>query len=460
MVKKNSVASSLKPVPLASGRHWLLRHAGPYLEDPLGFLMKTWRTHGDVYMLDLLKTKSIIFNHPKHAYHILQTNHQNYNKSDGYRPLQRAFGPGLIMISGGETWLRQRRIAQPAFHRANYGFFAEQMLEIITAMLERWERDAKAGRTVDLASEMLSVTSEIVAQTLFGSDLGQNLREIETAFKNLNAYAFKGTTMPFMLPTWIPTRTNRSYLKSKRFLNQIVDRIINQRLRSSVDHQDLLQLLINARYEDTGEGMTQEQIRHEVMNIFFAGHETSANALTFALWQLIKEPEIKEKITAEVEQVFDSSVIGLEQVAKLRFTLQVIKETMRLYPPAPFLSRQSVQSDEIDGYLVPAGIWVGLSPFVIHRHPDAWSNPETFNPDRFLPENEASIPKLAYFPFAAGPRKCMGDNFALLQMPMILAMICHRFSLIPIPDFNPQIAPMLTLHLKPGLPVHLEKRTA
>ncbi|WP_207955942.1 cytochrome P450 [Rubrobacter marinus] len=403
---------------------------------------------GDVARIDLASQRCYLLSRPEHVRHVLQENPKNYVK--GYDKVAVLLGNGLVM-SEGSFWRKQRRLMQPAFHRKRLAGFAGVMVEETAAMLDAWEARASAGGALDVASEMTLLTQRIIVKTMFGTEVGEDGTRISHAFDA----ALKGIDTRFVIPLWmtrLPLPANRRFERALSIIDEAVHRIVRERRRrGEEDGDDLLGMLMGARDEETGEGMSDRQIRDEVTTMYLAGHETTAVTLAWAWYLLSKNPEAARGMREEVGRVLGGRPPGVEDLKELLRTRAVVDETLRLYPPAWVVSRKAVGEDEIGGYPIPAGQIVFLSPYVTHRREDLWPNPEGFDPNRFAPANGEGRPRFAYFPFGGGPRVCIGNNFALMEATLVLAMVTQRFRLDLVPGRTVEPTPRGTLRPRPGV---------
>lgn len=375
----------------------------------------------------------MLLSRPDHVEYVLKENRANYVK--GYDNARVLLGNGLPM-NEGESWLRQRRLMQPAFHRRRLARFVGTMVEEAEETLGSWEGAASDGRAVDVGREMTLLTQRIIVKTMFGSDVGARGERIARAFDA----GMRGIEFRSQLPLWVsrlPLPVNRRFEGALATLDEEVHRIIGERQRERTEgggegRDDLLGMLLEARDEETGEGMDDRQVRDEVMNIYLAGHETTAVLLTWLWYLLSKNPEAARKVREEALDVAGDHPPGLDGLPKLVYTRMVVDETLRLYPSAWLLARKAVEDDEIGGYRIPAGTGLFVSPYVTHRRSDLWENPEGFDPERFRPGRNGGAegrPRSAYYPFGGGPRQCIGQNFALMEATLIVASIARRYRL-------------------------------
>jgi len=427
--------------------------------DPLTFISHCHRLYGDVFQARLGPKNVYVVAHPADVQHVLQENNRNYRKGAHYDTLRPMFGNGLMM-SEGDYWLKQRRIVQPAFHRQRLGQFASTMTRLTEEMLDRWQPISERGHSIDVASEMVKLTLTIVCTSLFGADVSREAAGVGAAHAFCLTHAEHRIVSLFALPESIPTPDNLRYRRSVNLLHGVVDRFINERRSSGEDTGDLLSTLAFARYEETGELMDHDQLRDEMITLFLNGHETVAGALGWAFYLLSKSPQVERRLHEELATVLGGRTPTFEDLPKLKYTTMVIEESMRLFPPAWIIERDTLGPDEISGYYIPPKSTVVLSQWLTHRHPDFWENPEGFDPERFSPEQSANRHRFAYFPFGGGPRLCVGANYALMEMPLVLATIAQRFHLDLVPGHPVVMEPVITLRPKYGILINLRPRKA
>ncbi|MFO0658430.1 MAG: cytochrome P450 [Polyangiaceae bacterium] len=401
---------------------------------------------------------AFLLSHPDHIRHVLQDHHRNFHKrTRGFDKLRLILGNGLL-TSEGAFWLRQRRIAQPAFHRDRIAAFGSTMVRATEEMIDkRWAGYLASGRPFDVSDEMMRLTLRIVSETLMSRDLSDSADSVGHALDYLLSTAIKRIQSMIEIPMSVPTPSNRRLQEAIRTIDDVVLGVIEQRRREKDHGTDLIGLLMSARDEETGEGMTDAQLRDEVITIFIAGHETTANALTWTLHLLSTHPHVERELREELANVLGGRSPTPEDLPRLNYTKMVIQESMRLYPPAWTIGRGVEQDDEIGGYKIPAGSMVIVSPYLVHHNPRIWSNPEGFDPTRFSPENAASIPKFAYFPFGAGPRQCIGNGFAMTEAQLVLATMLQRVRLEESPGHSVVAQPQITLRPRDGLWVTAKK---
>ncbi|HEV2130607.1 MAG TPA: cytochrome P450 [Longimicrobiaceae bacterium] len=425
----------------------LLGHLRLVQRDPLGFFTTLAREHRPIAHYRLGFFRAFLISQPEHIKHVLQDHQKNYSKDVlDYRILKWLLGDGLL-TSGGPFWLRQRRLVQPAFHRERIEAYGKIMTDAAEAMLARRGAAAAQGRPLELMQEMMGLTLQVVGRALFGSNMQEEIAAVTRSFSYLNADLSARMFALRFIPPVLPTRRDRAFRAALCELDSVVSQVITERRRTGADTGDLLSLLLHARDEETGEQMSDRQLGDEVRTLLLAGHETTALALTWTWYLLSQHPEVEERLRAELASVLGGRTPDVQDLPKLAFTRMVIEEAMRLYPPAWGVTRKVVADDVIGGFLIPAGSIVAVSPYVTHRHPDVWENPERFDPDRFAPQHDAARPRYAYFPFLGGPRQCIGNSFAMTEALLILATIAQRYRLRLVP--NHPVAPEALITLRP-----------
>jgi len=395
--------------------------------DPLAMLSWAAREFGDVARIEAWPMLVVhLLYHPEHIRHVLQENNRNYWKGGLIARVKPLIGEGLF-TSEGDFWRRQRRLAQPAFHRQRIESFATIMSDAGERMVEDWRHAAATETPIDLLAHTSRATLRVVGQALFGIDL---LDEAASVGRHmLSALQFVSEEVFHLFPSAlaIPTPRNLRFRRDRAALDRVVLDIIERRRCHGTGGDDLLAMMMEARDADTGEGMSDRQLRDEVMTFILAGHETTAVTLAWACLLLAQHPEVGMQVRQEISSVLEGRAPVLADLPRLALTRRVIDETLRLYPPVAAISREAYAADEINGYAIPAGSGVMMSPYVTHRNPAFWPDPERFDPDRFTPEHSAARPRFAYFPFGGGPRLCIGNEFALMEAHILLAMIAQRY---------------------------------
>lgn len=422
--------------------------------DPVKFLVEASREHGDVVAFRIGPIQAMLLRHPDAIKHVMVDNNHNYDKATrGYDVLRQFLGNGLL-TSEGDFWRRQRRIAQPAFHKKRIAGFAQTMVDDTLDMLAGWETTAGLGRTIDMSHEMMALTLRIVGKTLLSTDVLDSADQVGSAVTVLNEWADKA--LDSMLPIGFPTPSTQRAKAASRRLDAVIEGIIAQR-RAGEPGEDLLGMLMATKDAETGETMTDKQLRDEVMTIFLAGHETTANALSWIFYLLSTHPDVERRVRAELDAALGGTPPLLEDLGKLTYLGMVIKEAMRLYPPAWIIDRHAIGEDEVLGYRIRKNTLVLVSPYVTHRHPALWPNPEGFDPLRFTPELEEARPRYAYFPFGGGPRQCIGNGFAMMEAQLITATVLQRFRPWLVPGHPVELGPLITLRPRHGLRMGLER---
>lgn len=418
--------------------------------DPLRFLLSVSRRYGEVVRYRFLFHPTYFVNQPAAVKRVLQENNRNYDRQlFDFQVLSNVLGNGLL-TSDGESWLRQRRLMQPAFHRQRIAAFGTLMTNETEAMLARWQAASRSPRPLDVAAEMHRLTLRIVAQALFGTELREEVAAISRAVVIANRRVTEFFFRPFP-PLSFPTPQNRKFQAALRDMDAVVDKIIAEHRARNDDSGDLVSLLMRARDPDTGEGMDDRQLRDEVLTVLLAGHETTANALTWTFYLLSQHPAVFRRLQAELAATLGGRTPGVADLPHLPYTRMVIEESLRLYPPAWVITRRAINDDELGGYHIPAGATVMFSPYAMHHNPRYWDNPEGFDPERFTPERSAERPAFAYFPFGGGPHLCIGNGFAMTEAQLILATVAQRYRLDLVPGHPVVPEPLVTLSARYGL---------
>lgn len=439
--------------PGPTGRE-ALRHFRSLNQDPLAYLSSLANRYGDLFRVPLPRGQVLVVSRPELASHVLVGNQANYTKARTYLPLTELLGKGLL-TNEGEDWAKQRRLVQPMFSRRHIDAFGPAMTGAATRTLDGWSKRA-TGSTVDVAAEMNALTLDVVGRALFSSDLTGHAAAVAPALAVAleNFEKVVGNPLFLLVPNfhrW-PTPSRLRSRSSEQVLRDVVDGMITAR-RARPEHdgpQDLLDMLLAAP-------MSERQIRDELMTFMLAGHETTSNALAWTLMLLSQHPQARARLEAEVDQVLSGRPPTAEDTGKLEWTTAVLEESMRLYPPAWMFEREAIADDEIDGVPVPAGSVVATPPYLIHRNPRHWPNPEGFEPERFLnPSSQRH--RLSYLPFGAGRRICVGSGFAMLEATLLLAAIVQRFRLDLEPGYRPVLHPTVTLRPGGPMPMSLHPR--
>ena len=446
-------AGSGARVPDGLGRYPVLGGLPDFARDPLNHLMRSAREKGDFVRLKFPGAPIYLISHPDDVEYVLVKTGRGFTKGRGNEVMRLGLGNGLIM-SNGDFWRRQRRLSQPAFHKARIKGYGDVMARYARRWTDRW----RSGEVYDVHAEMTHLTLEIVAKCLFDADPHTaEAQEVAPALKKaLNEYTREMTSF-LKLPKGVPTPRRRRLNETVRLIEGVVYRIIDERRANEGDRGDLLSMLMAAQDLD-GTQMTSRQLRDELMNLYIAGHETTANTLTWTFYFLSQHPEVDAKMHEEFEAVLGDRLPEADDVALMPYTAAVLKEVMRLYPPVWVLARQTFEDIELGGHHVPAGTELWMSQWVVHRDERFFENADTFRPERWLDGLEKRIHKYAYFPFGGGPRLCIGNNFANMEATLVLATILRRFRLKVLPDHPVEIQPSVTIRPKHGLKTRLIQR--
>lgn len=422
-------------------------------DDPLTFFTELARRYGDVAGLRLLNFRTIFVNHPDYIEAMLVTHARKYTKGRVLRANRRVFGEGLL-TSEGDFWLRQRRLAQPAFHRARIAAYASTMVEYTERFLQEWND----GEERDAHQEMLRLTLQIVGKTLFDADVERDARDVGKSLQLLLEIGANFRRAIFV-PEWLPIPANLRVRRAVTQIEKVLYRIIAEKRASGRDSGDLLSMLLAAQDED-GSRMTDKQLRDEAITLFLAGHETTANTMAWTWWLLAQNPAAEARLHTELQAVLGGRAPVLEDLPKLPYCGHVITESLRLYPAAWGLARLATEEHEIAGYRVKKDMGIACSQWVVHRDPRWYDAPEEFRPDRWERDLAKRLPRFAYFPFGGGPRQCIGNTFALMEAALILATIAQKFRLRLVPGHP--VAPFASITLRPrhGIRVKLESREA
>ena len=423
----------------------------------LDYVGQLWQHYGDVFQLNIFNRRMVVAIHPDAVRHVNVTNRQNYDKLQSYDVVRKfILGDGLV-ASTGDLWRRQRRLMAPFYTPKGVQAYGETMLRDGIRLSERWSR--LEGQTVEIGEEMTYVTASIILKAMFSMETDEDIIRMKDAVETMLGYAGHNQTGIF-IPLWIPTRTNQEYLKAREMVHAYIHSVIARRraLPEGAWPDDLLTRLMQARDEETGEPMSESLLRDESITTFFAGHETTARTMTFAWYALAENPHVAHTLHAELDAVLGDRSPTIADLHALPYTLRVIKEVLRLYPPAPFYIRDALGDDQLGGFQTGA-LSVLLSPYYTHRHPDFWKDPLEFNPDRWTPEQEASMHPYAYHPFAAGQRVCIGNNFSLLESHILLALLARDYAPRLAPGFTPQFQMGGTLGTSNGFPMVIERRS-
>ena len=426
-----------------------------FRRDALGFLTELAREYGDVVFFRMGPQRVYMLNHPDLIKDALVTHQDSFMKGRALQRSKRLLGEGLL-TSEGEYHRRQRRLAQPAFHRQRIEAYGEVMLDYAARASSQW-RD---GATFDLSREMMRLTLAIVAKTLFDADVERDAEDVGRAFTEIMEL-FQMLMLPYSeYLEKLPLPATRRFERARARLDAVIYRIIEERRTQGTDRGDLLSMLIAAQdTEGDGGRMSDEQLRDELMTLFLAGHETTANALTWTWYLLAQHPEIEQRLHAELDQVLQGRErFTVADYPRLRYTEMVVAEAMRLYPPAWVVGRIALKDFQAGEYVVPAGALVLISQYVVQRDPRFFPDPERFDPERWTTKAREARPTYSYFPFGAGARRCIGEAFAWMEAVLLVASIARTWRLRLAPDQSVEPQPRITLRPKHGIRMIAERR--
>lgn len=423
-------------------------------KDMPAYLRRCAVEHGDIVPLRFGPARAVFINHPDLIEQVLVTDYRKYVKGSALRKNRLLFGNGLL-TSEGTFWRRQRKLAQPAFHRSCIETYAGVMTAYTSEMAGGW----RSGETRDMHAEITQLTMRIAGKTLFGHELGSTTSEVNRAIQvGQECMARRiGSLSLSLLPEWFPTPTNLRLRGAVRTWEKVIFAAIKDRRAGDGDGADLLAILLRARDEGDGSRMTDRQLRDEMLTLFLAGHETTANALTFALYLLSQHPEVEARLAAELQTVLGGRIATPADRERLVFTEWVILEAMRLYPPAWALSRTAIENCSVGDYPVRKGQNVLISQWVMHRDGRYFDEPDRFAPERWAGDFARRLPKYAYFPFGGGPRVCIGAAFAQMETTLILATLMQAFRYRLVKGFAPTPRAAITLHPMGGMPMVLRQ---
>jgi cytochrome P450 len=450
--------TTLHPIPVYAGESRLVGAAREYAADPIALLRKLLARDPDLVEVNLGRRKLVICHNADFIQHMLVTHQKNYVHPRAFvRVYTQARGVSLF-TSEGEYWRQQRRLLQPAFHREQIARMDSIFTSEVERTLQKWE--ARRG-PFDAQADLKLITLNTVGRALFGKRLDDGEgRVFRQALDDLVGWATRRLTTLVPLPASLPTPANRKFQRDQALVHCTLTQLIHERRAQPADaHHDLLQSLINVRYEDTGEGMTDAQIISEAIGLFFAGHETTADTLAWTLYLLSQHPEIQARVQAEVEAALNGRTPTSDDLPNMPYTFQVIQEAMRLYPAAWAISREPLEDDALGDYAVRAGQIIYVAIYNVHHHPRYWPEPERFDPERFSAAGQAQWPhKHGYLPFGAGPRMCLGKPFGLAEAHLALAQMAQRFTFHTPQGYLAQPHAVFNMGIRDRLPVTVEPR--
>lgn len=451
MPQKLSSSAELPPGP--PGR-FLAGSAFDLARDWMGYLVSCAREYGDVVFFRFFGAPICLLVHPDYIEHVLVTDQSNFEKSRDYRVLVYVMGEGLLTAKG-EAWRRQRKLVQPAFHHENIVEYGKVMVDCAARMLDAWEDNTVR----DIHQDMTHLTLEIVTRALFGATILARANDVATGLQSMMEEFTWHANMSFILPEWVPLPVRRRLRRGIKLLDHVFYSIIRERRANPTGSDDLLGALLRLRHSD-GRPMTDREVRDEMMTLLLAGHETTAVALSWTWYLLSLNKQTETKLLEELKGVLGDRQATVADIPRLRYTECVIKESMRLYPPAWGIGRRALSEFDVGGYRLPAGTNVFLMQWITQRDERFFPDPESFKPERWEcePIRSGSLPRFAYFPFGGGPRKCIGASFAMMEAVLLLATIARRFRLELAPDARVELLPSLTLRPRFGIKMFAHKR--
>lgn len=444
-----------KTSPPSPPGHWLLGQLPQLRADMLGLFTHSAREYGDVVAFRFGPRRSVLISHPHDIEQILVHRNREFKKNWALRQLRGVVGDGLL-TNEGEAWLRQRRLIQPAFQRAAIAEYGQTMTELAEQMLAGW----CDGEQRDLYSDLTRLTLAIAVKTLMDVDAGDVFEQISAAMDTLAVEFPRRFEKGRPLPLWIPTPANRRFGGAVRSMERVVARIISQRRCEKHGRDDLLSRLIRARDDGDGAGMSDRQLRDEVLTMLLAGHETTANAMIWMWLLIVQHPHVEQALLKEFDEALGARAPSVEDIPRLKLTDAVVRETMRLFPSAYMIGRQALAPFAIGGYEFPAGVNLLMSQWVVHRDERWFDNAQHFDPSRWLDGRTAKLPKFAYFPFGGGARTCVGNTFAMQEIVLLLATMLPRFRIAPIDIEQVRPRPAATLRPDRNVMAFVHRRPA
>jgi cytochrome P450 len=463
LIAKHHAAKRKHPRPPGPKGKFMIGNLKDVIRNSNRFLEKCSREFGDVVSLRIFHIPIVLLANPADIEAVLSKNSANFLKARDYRAMKAVLGEGLL-TSEGSFWQKQRKLMQPAFRHENIATYAETMVEATSRMLDGWRN----GETRDVHEAFMAVTLEIVTKVLFGSVIPGDAATVAQSLTIMMEDFNRQAGLAFLLPESIPIPT---FFRLKRAIEQVdemiyklvdsrrTDRRAARNRNGETPRHDLLEMLLSSQ-DEAGSEMTNEQVRDEVMTLFLAGHETTANALTWTWYLLAQHPAVAKKLAAEIDDALHGRAPSAADVSRLPYTEMVIKESMRVYPPVWAIGRQSIKPFDAGGYHLPAKSNVVILQWTLHRDPRFWIDPEVFDPERWSPEGARykPVPRFAYFPFGGGPRVCIGAGFAMMEAILLLATVAQRFRMDLAPKQKVRMLPSVTLRPRRGIKMILHRR--
>ena len=426
-------------------------------KERINFFVNQQKILGDMYQIKVPTRKVVVVTNPEWIKYVLVDNNKNYGKSFAYDSIKLFLGNGLL-TSEGEFWKRQRRLAQPAFHKEKLNLMFQNMVEQTNKCIQNLEKHADTNKPINLSKELYKLTLDIVNSTLFYNEVDNTTDKIYKLVSEASEYITKRINNPFQLPEWVPTINRIKEKQVLKYIDDVFFSVIDRRRKQNVQHEDLLSMLMEATDEETGEVMSNRQLRDEILTIFVAGHETTQIALGWTFYLLSTHPDKLKILMDEINTELKGEIPTPQSIRGLHYLKQVVDESMRCFPPAWIMGRKTIEKDVIDGYEIPAGTNVIMPIYVVHHDARVWEKPFDFVPERFGFEHLKDKHKYSYFPFGGGPRLCIGNNFAIQEMQVCLAMILQKFRIEVEPDFVPDLEPLVTLRPKNEIYAKVWKR--
>ena len=448
----------MRPLPklVTSPGYWLFGPGAHARREPLHWIPKWIQEHGDIFMLSSPLGRATVISSPEFARQVLVDHASRYQqKSRPYTVLRILMGNGLV-TSGGEFWRGQRRLVQPAFHRRRLDALFAMMVDRAADCARRLESPAATGEAIDLAPLLSHLTLDIISRAMFSSDVQGVAADVSRHIVTLNEYALRMLRRPWLF--LLPRRFNYTLYRALKPLNEIVHHIIQARRDEPHAHNDLLSMLLSAVDEGTGRSMTNDQLRDEVMTVFVAGHETTANAMAWLLYLVSQNPEVEERLLAEIDAQWPEGGLTTENIGAFPYARQVIEESLRVYPTIWSIGRTCTEEDELGGCRVPVGMNVFVPIFHFHWSERYWIDPRKFDPLRFSPERRPTADAMTYFPFGAGPRSCIGNHFAMQELLIMTVVFLRHFRFSVSAGFKVELDPLITLRPKYGMKMILQRR--
>jgi len=439
-------------------RSKMLKNVRELFKHPIKLLSGQFVEYGSTYKAYLGFDEIHLTQDADCIQHFMQKSNRSFSKTKLNAMLAKSIGNGLLNADG-EYWLRQRRLIQPGFHKQKLEELSKTMIYDIESFGRELESSTQQNEAIDLTKSMMKLTINVVLNSLFGSSISpEQINRLDEIITAVQHYIVAKVRIPFAKYYFKVNGRSKQIEGMLKELDDLIYGIIQQRREHEEKHDDLLDMLLQAKYEDNGEGMTDKQLRDESLIMLVAGHETSAIALTWTFYLLSQHPEIEQKVLDEIRDGLNGNKPGFDDLKKLSYTKQVIQESMRLYPPAWIVDRESQEANSMNGYQLKKGDIVNAFIFGLHRNPEYWEMPFRFKPERFEPAAQKSRHPFSYMPFGGGPRLCIGNNFAIMEMQLAVAMLLPKFKFTPVDEKVPELEALITLRPKGGLPVVVTER--